>query len=158
LWKRNLCARFVPRYFHTWAKERSSHILPNVIALADADTNFLINLLGGMRPGVFPMTPKQSDRFLSGLVRHPVGQRNLNSKGPASRPCWCFFLLSMPSVQRIHTRGKTVNAGFYKRVMGCLLKCIHLWKLLLNFLCIFIPILLFHNSIYLWVFCCALIF
>jgi hypothetical protein len=41
-----------------------------------------------MRPVVLPMTPKQSDRVLNGLVRHPLGLRNWNSKGPSSRPCW----------------------------------------------------------------------
>jgi len=41
-----------------------------------------------MRPSVLPMTPKQSDRVLNGLVRHPLGRWNWNSKGPASRPCW----------------------------------------------------------------------
>jgi hypothetical protein len=28
-----------------------------------------------MRPGVLRMTPKQSDRVLSGLVRHPLGRK-----------------------------------------------------------------------------------
>jgi len=40
-----------------------------------------------MRPGVMPMTHKQSDRDLNWLVRHPLDRRNWNSKGPASRSC-----------------------------------------------------------------------
>jgi len=38
--------------------------------------NFLTKFLRNMRPGVFPVTPKQSDRVLSGLMRHPLGRRN----------------------------------------------------------------------------------
>ena len=49
---------------------------------------FLSKLLQEMSPRVIPMTPKRSDRVLIGLVRHPLGRRNWNSKGPASRPCW----------------------------------------------------------------------
>ena len=48
---------------------------------------FWTKLLRVMRPGVLPMTPKRSDRLLSGLVRLPFGRRNWNSKGPASRTC-----------------------------------------------------------------------
>jgi hypothetical protein len=33
-----------------------------------------------MRPGVLPMTPKQSNRVLNGLVIHPLSQRNWNSR------------------------------------------------------------------------------
>jgi hypothetical protein len=47
----------------------------------------LTKLLWEMRPGVLPMTQKQSDRFLIGLVRHPLIRINLYSKGPASRLC-----------------------------------------------------------------------
>jgi len=49
---------------------------------------FLTKLLREMRSGVMPMTPKQSDRVLNGLVRHPHNWRNWNSKGPTSRLCW----------------------------------------------------------------------
>jgi len=60
-----------------------------------------------MRPGVLPMTPKQSDRVPNVLVRHSLGRRNWNSKGPASRPCWQIFsTLTRRSARRIHTRGK----------------------------------------------------
>jgi len=56
--------------------------------MADADKNFLTKLLLEVRPGVLPMTQKQSDRVLNGLVRHPLGRRNWNSEDLASRPCW----------------------------------------------------------------------
>jgi len=49
---------------------------------------FLTKLFWKMGPGVLPMTPKQSDRVLNGLVRHPLGRRHWNSKGPTSRQCW----------------------------------------------------------------------
>jgi hypothetical protein len=41
--------------------------------MADADKHFLTKLLREMKPGVLPMTPKQSDRVLNGLVRHLLG-------------------------------------------------------------------------------------
>ena len=59
---------------------------------------------------------------MNGLVRHPLGRRNWNSKGPAARPCWYFFRFSRRSAQRIRTRGKTVSAEFYKGVMDPLLE------------------------------------
>jgi len=73
----------------TWAKGRSSHILPRHYGDGQCRQNFfLTNLLREMRPGVLPMTLKQSDRVLNGLVTYPLGQRNWNSKGPTSRACW----------------------------------------------------------------------
>jgi len=66
---------------------------------------FLTILLQEMRPGVLPMSPKQSDRVQNGLVKHPLRRRNRNSKGPASRSCH-FIQLSRRSAQRIRTRGK----------------------------------------------------
>jgi len=41
-----------------------------------------------MGTGVLPMIPKQSDRFLSGILRIPLGRRTWNSEGLASKPCW----------------------------------------------------------------------
>jgi len=49
---------------------------------------FLTKLFRETRPDVLPMTLKQCDRVLNGLVRHPLGWRNWNYKGHASRPCW----------------------------------------------------------------------
>jgi len=48
-------------------------------------TIFLTKLLQEMRLGVLPVTPKFSDRVLNRLVRRPLGWRNWNSIGPASR-------------------------------------------------------------------------
>jgi hypothetical protein len=66
-------------------KFRSTHLTPeqtedrvtfcqDVIAMTYAD--LLTKLLREMSPGVVPMSPKQSDRVLNGLVRHPLGKRN----------------------------------------------------------------------------------
>jgi hypothetical protein len=90
LGKRKLCARFVP---HSLTPEQRED---RVTSCQDITLSWwpmqtktsLTKLLQKKRPGVLPMTPKQSYRVLSGLVRHPLGWRNWNSKGPASRPCW----------------------------------------------------------------------
>ena len=68
-----MCARFVP---HSLTPEQREYrvTLCNIIAMVDADNFF--KLLPEKRPGVFPMTPKQSDRVLNGLVSHPLGRRN----------------------------------------------------------------------------------
>jgi hypothetical protein len=41
--------------------------------MANADKKFVAKLLWEMRLGVLPVTLKQSDRVLNGLVRHPLG-------------------------------------------------------------------------------------
>ena len=76
LGKRKLCARFVPHSLTPEQREDRVTSCQDNIAMADADKNFLPKLLREMRPGVLPATPKQSDRFLNGLVRHPLGRRN----------------------------------------------------------------------------------
>ena len=75
LGKRKLCARFVP---HSWTPEQREDRVTSCqnMAVADADNFFFTKLLREMRPGVLPMTPKQSDRVLNGLVRYPLGRRN----------------------------------------------------------------------------------
>jgi len=86
--KRKLCARLVPHFLTPEQREDRVKSCQDINAMADADKIFfLTKLLREMRPGVLSMTPKQSDRFPNGLVRHPLGRRNGNSKGPASRPC-----------------------------------------------------------------------
>jgi hypothetical protein len=88
LGKRKLCARYVPHSLTPERREDRVTSCQDITVMADADTNFLTKLLREMRPDVLPMTPKQSDRVLNRLVRHPLGRRNWNSKIPASRPCW----------------------------------------------------------------------
>jgi hypothetical protein len=87
LGKRELCASFVPHSLTPEQREDRVTFCQNIIAMADADKKILTIVLREMRPDVLSMTPKQRDRVLNGLVRHPLVRRNLNSKGPASRPC-----------------------------------------------------------------------
>jgi hypothetical protein len=76
LGKRKLCARFVPHSLTPEQREDRVTSCQDIIAMADADNFFLTKLLWEVRPGVLPMTPKQSDSFLNGLVRHPHGRKN----------------------------------------------------------------------------------
>jgi hypothetical protein len=76
LGKRKLCERFVPHSLTSEQRENRVTTCQDIIAIADADKNFLTKLLQEMKPGVLPMTPKQSDRVLNGSVRHPLGRRN----------------------------------------------------------------------------------
>jgi hypothetical protein len=59
----------------------------------------LTKVLREMRPGVLPMTLKQSDRVLNGLMRSRW-PKNWNSKGPASRPCRYNFFDSQGVVHK----------------------------------------------------------
>jgi hypothetical protein len=87
--KEKVLRTFCSTLLDTWAERRSSHILPRHYHNGRCRQKFfLTKLLREMRPDVLSMTPKQSDRVLNELVRHPVGRRNWNSKGPTLRPCW----------------------------------------------------------------------
>jgi len=93
LGKRKLSAHFVPHSLTPEQREERVTSYQDIIATADTDKNFSsTKLLREMRPGVLPVTPKQSGRVLNGLVRHPQGRRNWNSKGPTSGPWQQFFL------------------------------------------------------------------
>jgi len=48
----------------------------DIIVMDDSDKIFLTELPWKMRLSVLPMTPKQSDRVLNGLVRLCRGRRN----------------------------------------------------------------------------------
>ena len=73
--RRKLCARFVPHSLTPEQREVRVTSCQDIIAMADADKIFLTKLSREMRPGVLPMTLKQSDRVLNGLVRRPFGRR-----------------------------------------------------------------------------------
>ena len=88
LGKRKLCACFFPYSLTPEQTEDRVTSCQDIIAIVDADKNFLNKIITGDETWCFSMTPKQGDRVLNGLVRHPLCQRNWNSKGPASRPCW----------------------------------------------------------------------
>ena len=87
LGKRKLCAHFVPHSF-TPEQREDRVTFAKTLSRWPRQTIFLTNLLWEMRPGILPLTPKQNDRFLNGLVRHPLRRRSWYSKGPKSRPCW----------------------------------------------------------------------
>jgi len=74
--KRKLCARFVTYSLTPEQGEDRVTFCQDIIAMADADKFFLTKLLREMRPGVLPITPKESDTVLNGLVRHPLDRRN----------------------------------------------------------------------------------
>jgi len=89
LGKGNLCASFAPWHL---SKGKIESGFAKILSLWPMQANvFLANLLREMGPGVLPMTPKQSDRFLNGLVRNLLGRRNWNSKGPAKEHADNFF-------------------------------------------------------------------
>ena len=76
-----------------------------------------------MRPGVLPMTPKQSDGVLNGLVRHPHRPKKLKfQKSRIKTMLIIFFDFQGVVHKEFVPEGKTVNAEFYKGVMDCLLK------------------------------------
>jgi histone-lysine N-methyltransferase SETMAR len=75
LGKRKLCARLVPHSLTPEQRKDRDTSCQDIIAMADADKRIFNKFLRKMRPGVLPMTPKQSDRVLNGLVRHPLGRR-----------------------------------------------------------------------------------
>jgi hypothetical protein len=69
LGKRKFCARFVAQSVTAVQREDRVTSGQDIISMADEDKNFLTKLLREMRTGVLPVTPKQSDRVLNGLVR-----------------------------------------------------------------------------------------
>jgi len=74
LGKRKLCACFVSHTLTPKKREDRVTFCQDIIAIDDADKKiFLTKLLREMRLGVLPITPKQSDRVLNGLVRHHLG-------------------------------------------------------------------------------------
>jgi len=111
LGKRKLCARFVPHSLTPEQKEDRVTSYQDLIAMADTDKKFQTRLLLGKRPGVMAMAPKPSDRFLSVLVRHPLGRKTEIPKVLYQDHVDNFFRLSGRSEQRIRTRGKNSKCG-----------------------------------------------
>ena len=72
LGKTKLCARLVPQSLTPEQREDRVTSCQDISMMADADKNFLTKLLQEVKPGALKMTPKQSDRVLNGLVRHPL--------------------------------------------------------------------------------------
>jgi hypothetical protein len=118
--ERKLFARFVPPSTDTWAKGRSSHILPRHYRDGRCRQFFKQNYYGKWDL-VFCLWPQnKATEFWMGETS-PRPKKQI-SKVPHQDSFDHFFRLSRRSVQRISTRGKTVNAEFYKRLMDLLLK------------------------------------
>jgi hypothetical protein len=64
--RRKLCARFVPHSLTPEQREDRITSCQDIIAMPMQKKIVLTKLLREMRPGVLPMTPKQSDRVLNG--------------------------------------------------------------------------------------------
>jgi len=79
---------------------------------------FLTKLLQEMRPGVLPMTPKQSDRVWMGWWDIPSAKESEISKVPHQNRVDNFFRLSRHSAQRIRTRGKNSKCRILYRSNG----------------------------------------
>ena len=79
--KEKVVCKFCSTFLDTWAKGKSSHILPRHYRDGRCRQNFFLTiLLREMRSDVLPMIPKQRDRVLNRLVKHLLSRRNLNSK------------------------------------------------------------------------------
>jgi hypothetical protein len=76
LGKKKLCARFVPHFLSPEQREGRVTSCQDIIVMADADKNFVNKIITGDETWCFACDPEQSNRFLNGLVRHPLGQRN----------------------------------------------------------------------------------
>jgi arginine/ornithine N-succinyltransferase beta subunit len=85
LGKRKLCAYFVPHSLAPEQLEDRVTSCQDIIMMADAKKIFLTKLLWEMRPGVLPMTPKQSDSS-EWVGKTSPQPKKLKFEGPASRP------------------------------------------------------------------------
>ena len=76
-----------------------------------------------MRPDVLPVTPKQSDRVLNGLVRQTPRPKRLKFQRSRIKTVLIIFFDSQGIVHKEFVPdGKIVNAEFYKGEMNFLLK------------------------------------
>jgi hypothetical protein len=71
------------------------------------------------------MAPKQSDRVLTGLVRHPSAEETDIPKVPRQDQVDNFFYSQGVVHKEFAPEGKTVNVKFYKGVMDRPLQRIH---------------------------------
>ena len=73
--KRKLYERFVPHSLTPDQWEDRATSCQGIIAMVDED-NFFKKIITGDETWCLPMTPKQSDRNLNGLVRLSLDRRN----------------------------------------------------------------------------------
>jgi hypothetical protein len=120
LGKRKLCAYFVPHSSTTEQQQDQVSSCHDIIMMAKANKNFLTKFLGKMRAGVWPMTLKQSEIVLNGLMRHPLGQTEI-PKVPHQDHVDHFFDSQCIVHNKFVPEAKAINAGFSKGVMDRLL-------------------------------------
>ena len=73
LGKRKLCARFILHSLKPEQRKEEATSCQDISRWPIQTKFFLTKLLREMRFGVLLLTPKQRDRVLNGLVRHPLG-------------------------------------------------------------------------------------
>jgi hypothetical protein len=98
-WKEKVVCTFCSTLLDTWAKGRSSQILPRHYRDGRGRQFFLNKIITGDETWCFVYDPETKRQSSNGLLRHPLGRRN---KFHVDN----FFRLSMRSAQRIRTRGK----------------------------------------------------
>jgi hypothetical protein len=76
LGKIKLCARVVPHSLTPKQREDRVTSYQDIIAMTDEDKSLFNKIITGDETWCFAYDPKQSDRILNGLVRHPIGRRN----------------------------------------------------------------------------------
>ena len=121
---------FCSTFLDTWAKERSSHILPRNYRDGRCRQKLLLTKsLQGMRLGVSPMAPKQSDKCSEWVVRKSLRPKKLTFQRSRIKNMLIIFLDSQKLVHNeLVPERKTVNAEYYKRVMDRLLKPIQRFR------------------------------
>jgi len=117
LGKRKLCACFVPRPWHLNKRKIESQIAKTLSWWPMQTKFFLTKLLLEMRPGVLPVTPKQSE-FWMGWWDIPSAKETEIPKVPHQDHVDNIFRLSRHSAQRIRTRGKDCKCRILWRSNG----------------------------------------
>jgi len=87
LGKRKMCICFVPHSLTPEEREDRVTSCQDFIAMANAEISF-DKIITGDETWCFVYDPETKRQVLNGFVGSPFGQRDWNSKGPSSRPCW----------------------------------------------------------------------
>ena len=88
LGKRKLCACFVPHSLTPEQREDWVTSCQDIITRADADKHFFNITITGDDTWCFACDPETKWQSSVWACETSLSQRNWNSKGPASRPCW----------------------------------------------------------------------
>jgi hypothetical protein len=121
--KEKVLCTFCSTLLGTWAKGRSSHILPRHHREGRCRQNFFKKIIAEDETWCFAYDPeekRQSSEWVDEISRWLKKLKFQTFR--IKTMLIIFFRLSRRSAQRILTRGKRVNSEFYKGVMGRLLK------------------------------------